>query len=458
MPHIRNQIAGKAVASGGYGCVFLPPIKSDAHQATIDGQPYVTKLMTKKHAAAEMAEIDEFLPTIKTIKNYRKHFIMEGVFVADSFGPLTTKDKVGFERKCRNIKGITIDNINSKLSTVSALYIPYGGISIQQIVSRLGREHATSHHEFGLIVSGLIKTFTSAIIPMNKKGIIHSDIKGANLLVDEEFYNSPSKTPDIKLIDWGLASKILKGAAIDVHMPLQYNAPFSIILLDMNVAQLIDEWSTTRIINNELNMVDCKSIAVKLIYMNQQDGVGHSDYILTIFNRLVVSPWSVKFAPAKGSMFELDADNIDKGILKFSYIVDYIADILNNFVVVKKTATGNIYFFDTKGYFYNVYRYNCDVWGFLSIFVDYVIDMGSKREYLNSKIAQKITSILFKYCYSTKYASIKIPVKELIKDLNELVDISVSGKSDYQPSLPSTRGRWSIGYSINKKTRKRHRK
>ena len=88
---------------------------------------------------------------------------------------------------------------------------------------------------------------------------------------------------------------------------------------------------------------------------------------------------------------------------------------------------------------------------------DYVIDMGSKREYLNSKIAQKITSILFKYCYSTKYASIKIPVKELIKDLNELVDISVSGKSDYQPSLPSTRGRWFIGYSVNKKTRKRQR-
>ena len=50
---------GKIIGSGGYGCVFRPPLKCKGKHRT--KKRMVSKLMTVKHAKSEYEEILKFL-------------------------------------------------------------------------------------------------------------------------------------------------------------------------------------------------------------------------------------------------------------------------------------------------------------------------------------------------------------------------------------------------------------
>ena len=442
MPRTRKNIrdeAGAAIAAGGYGCVFRPPIGSVAHQARIDSRPYVTKVMSKKAAKEEMAEVTKFLPIIKTIKNYEKYFLLDDIFLDENFGPLTAEDKIDFNQKCDlALPGITAQNVNTRLATLSALYIPDGGTSLQEVFRQIAPRIGTDiDHVFGAIVFGMIKVLKGAIIPMNKRGIIHNDLKGGNMLVANESIRSATlNVPDIKLIDWGLATQVPDrhaGHDIISNKPLQFNAPFSIILLNASVAKVIRLYSRTRIITGDINNAVLKGLAVDLLDSTQTNiGEGHSGYISTLFDNLVV-PFN---NPGIG-VFGISQKCVNTANLNFSYVVDYIADILDNFMVIENKGASESYFLNIEAYYYNVYIYNCDIWGFLSSFIDYVMSIP-RRLYHQSSLAQKITYILFKYCYSTKYASIRIPIAELLADLDDLVVISNVPKAVLGATPPSS--------------------
>ena len=412
-----DDVAGKAIAAGGYGCVFRPPLKCADDQALIDSRPYVTKLMSKHLAWDEMREVNTFLPSIKTIPNYKNYFLLDGIFLSDTFDPLSDEDKVDFDIKCANFQhaDITADNVNDRLDELAAIYIPDGGKTVSSIMKISARFHknAKIREEFGFVVKGLIKTLTGAILPLNKKNIIHNDLKGGNMLFDDDVLTT---VPNIKLIDWGLAMKISKDYNINRIVPLQYNAPFSIILLTTETEFLVDDLAPRRIINNEINSIDIKTIAYELISNSQQDNEGHMPFIMAIFDKIVASPW-----------------NTDGSSIKESFVLEYITDVLSNFVRLVKKEGHTYYTFDKSKYFNEVYRHNCDIYGMLSCFVDYIMSVPSKV-YLESAISQKITAILYKYCYSTEYASKRIPIKALLYDLNELVSITGVSPSNHASS------------------------
>ena len=435
----RDDEAGAAIAAGGYGCVFRPPIGSVANQARIDSRPYITKVMSKKAAKEEMTEVTKFLPLVKTIKNYEKYFLLDDIFLDENFGPLTAEDKIDFNQKCDlALPGITAKNVNTNLATLSALYIPDGGTSIQEVFRQLGPRIGTdADHVFGAVVAGMINVLKGAIIPMNKKGIVHNDLKGGNMLVaNDSIYSAKLNVPDIKLIDWGLAKQVPDrhtGHDIVSNLPLQFNAPFSIILLNASVAKVIRLYSSTRIITGDINNVVLKGLAVELLDSTQTNiGEGHSGYISTLFDNLVV-PFN---NPGIG-VFGISQKCVNSANLNFSYVVDYIADVLDNFMVIENKGASESYFLNIEAYYYNVYIYNCDIWGFLSSLLDYVMSIP-RRLYAQSSMAQKITYILFKYCYSTKYASIRIPIAELLTDLNDLVVISRVPKAVLGATPPSS--------------------
>ena len=75
--------------------------------------------------------------------------------------------------------------------------------------------------------------------------------------------------------------------------------------------------------------------------------------------------------------------------------------------------------FDAKGYFQEVYRYNVDVWGFLTAYQDLLTNVVSRSysSYRNSIVCQLLSDVLFKYCYSPEYAAKRIPVDQLADDL-----------------------------------------
>ena len=402
-----DDVAGKAIAAGGYGCVFRPPLKCADDQALIDSRPYVTKLMSKHLAWDEMREVNTFLPIIKTIPNYKNYFLLDGIFLSDTFDPLSDEDKINFDIKCANFQhaDITADNVNDRLDELSAIYIPDGGKTVSSIMKFSARFHKNDkiREEFGFVVKGLIKTLTGAIVPLNKKNIIHNDLKGGNMLFEDD---GLSAAPNIKLIDWGLAMKISKDYDINRWAPLQYNAPFSIILLTTHTIFLVDDIAPRRFINNEINLIDIKTIADELINNSQQENEGHMRYITAIFDKIVEPPFN------------------NLGIsIKESFVLEYITDVLSNFLRLVKKEGKKYYTFDKTKYFNEVYRHNCDIYGMLSCFVDYIMSVPS-NVYLESAISQKITAILYKYCYSTEYASKRIPIKAVLYDLNELVSIA----------------------------------
>ena len=420
-----DDVAGKAIAAGGYGCVFRPPLKCADDQALIDSRPYVTKLMSKHLAWDEMREVNTFLPIIKTIPNYKNYFLLDGIFLSDTFDPLSDEDKINFDIKCANFQhaDITADNVNDRLDELSAIYIPDGGETVSSIMKIFAKLHGghlrgkgvKMQEEFGFVVKGLIKTLTGAIVPLNKKNIIHNDLKGGNMLFEDD---GLSAAPNIKLIDWGLAMKISKDYNINRDAPIQYNAPFSIILLTTETEFLVDDLAPRRTINNEINSIDIKTIAYELLYNSQLDNEGHMPYIMAIFDKIVEPP-----------LLTSDVDYI----MKESIVLEYITDVLSNFVRLVKKEGHAYYTFDKSKYFNEVYRHNCDIYGFLSCFVDYIMSVPSKV-YLESAISQKITAILWRYCYSTEYASKRIPIKALLGDLNELVSMTGVSPSNHASS------------------------
>ena len=66
--------------------------------------------------------------------------------------------------------------------------MPYGGPTLKTTVKNL-----RSFEEFTTMMTKVLDFYQNGLVPMNKSGIIHSDMKLANLLYDEY----------VKLIDWG---------------------------------------------------------------------------------------------------------------------------------------------------------------------------------------------------------------------------------------------------------------
>ena len=244
----NDELSGEAIAAGGFGCVFRPPIKCGSPVGTtaekekynnmLKDNKYITKLMVKRYAKEEMDEVKKILPIVKTIPNYKKYFLLDNIFSCDKFGPLSVEDKKNFS-KCNNLirNGFTTRNINLRhnMQKLGTIYIPDGGKSVSSIMEKLGGNlldlddaGVTNFKKFGIVSWGLINVITKAIVPMNEKGLVHLDLKGDNLLVN------PQTLKDIKIIDWGLAGVIdnNKNNVIEEikNRPIQFNAPFSNIL------------------------------------------------------------------------------------------------------------------------------------------------------------------------------------------------------------------------------------
>ena len=92
-------------------------------------------------------------------------------------------------------------------------------------------------------------------------------------------------------------------------------------------------------------------------------------------------------------------------------IVDYIAAVLSKYTVQET--------FQADQYFDEVYRHNADVWGYLTIYLDFLGDKNIKKIW-PSRFTAEIQRILKKYCYSLTYAVKPIPIAELVQELSTL--------------------------------------
>ena len=239
-------VGGKALTSGGFGCLFKPALKCkntlnyDKLQGNGQGPKLVTKLMTKRHAKDEYMQINKFKRILDHIPNYQNYFLVDGFSICEP-AELTNEDLEEFDDNCSALKKkkFTAKNINQNLDKILALNMPDGGIDVDDYVQDIDDKSVISKTYSDLNTS-LVDLLVNGIDPMNRANLYHCDIKGSNILVQEGRSDPtmPTTTTIItRLIDWGLSiykKDTIKKTVPDKleRRPFQFNVPFSIILFN----------------------------------------------------------------------------------------------------------------------------------------------------------------------------------------------------------------------------------
>jgi hypothetical protein len=420
-------IGGKVIDSGGFGCVFRPQIrckKSRNNKNKIYGdnkydENGISKVMPKKYAINEYNELVKFISIIKMIPNYNHYFIISQITLCrpQYFKPsdLIDLDKI----KCSSLKkkNITSKNINSKLKKMYMINMPYGGIDINKFL----RKNITDIKLMYNFNIKMIDLLDKAILPMNKKGLYHGDLKSNNILVSVE----NNKKMYVRIIDWGLSGIYLQNDLLktlitesgfenewkeipDVfrNRPFQFNVPFSNILFSRNF---------NKEYNNYLSIPDKDKYSlyefVKRFINNYIDSSsGHLRNFNSIFNKIRTIMSYI--SNTEVATLSIKLDNYEKIFINnIKYIYDYLYKILEKYTRNNK--------FDVIDYFSNVYIKNLDVWGFIISYYD-LIDYPRYNMYYNIEYNNSIKELIKKLLnLLLKYSTEPINIDELKKILHE---------------------------------------
>jgi len=390
------NLGGQAIASGGFGCVFLPPLKCKGDERPTG--KVVSKLLTTLNAADEFNEakdIQTMLQTNLSVDIYNRFFIFpEKLCEPDA---LTKDDLTNFEQKCSNLTkvGITANTINKNLDAVRIIELTNGGSDLKNMIKQM-----KTINELSKLNKSIIELLTSAVVPMNRLGILHFDLKSPNILVGDDY--------QLRLIDWGLSviSKNNKIPSGSTMRPIQYNLPFSTVLFNKKI---INE------INNDLKKIHFD--------VNYKEAI--KPELSAIIHKIVVK----HFKNSDRGHIGFVSDNIkklfnitgEKDFFIHNLLTNYLTEAVINFIN-PQTLT-----FDDTKYFNDVCMKNCDVWGLITVYNDIVNHadiLGAGR----SQQVKQLRLLVMRYLYSPEFAGKPIDVDILIKELKNIMPFSSTTK------------------------------
>jgi hypothetical protein len=404
---INKTIGGKAIASGGYGCVFSPALQCDGSSKRQLGK--ISKLMTEKHAKKEYEEIMKFKEILKDIPNYSDYFLLNDITICKP-AKIPSSDLTDFNKKCKALPKdkITKQNINNKLNKLLTINMPNGGKPVDDFIYYNGSFEKLYH-----VSESLIDLFKNGIISMNKKNIYHCDIKDSNILVDDS-----QQKLETRLIDWGLSTeyKPFKNEAFPKtwrNRPLQYNVPFSVIIFSDAFV-----YKYTEYIKNE-GKIDKTSLKPFIInYLHfwiQERGTGH----YKIINEIMYILYSNELTTLK----EEDKKQIIENDFTLVYITDYIVNILIHYTKFRKDGSLNL-----REYLDNVFIENVDVWGFCISYFPYLEIFYNNYNKLVPNEIEIFNSVkqLFIRLYSTSNEKLnKDNIIANLQNLNNLIKSNI---------------------------------
>lgn len=421
--NINNKSGGKVIASGGFGCVFLPALKCKGSNKRLKNT--VSKLMTIKNAKDEYHEIHNIRDKLKMITNYEDYYLIENYTLCKPT-KLSNTDMNNFT-KCSALKkqNITKKNINSSLNKLLALNMPYGGITVETFIT-----NNKNYNKLIELNNHLINLLKNGIIPMNNKNIYHSDIKSSNILINEIRKN---KSMNVRLIDWSLTAeyKPFKNSKFPdnwKNRPLQFNVPFSIILF---TDLFLDKYSN--FLNNKKNNKEGLTNFVKnyLSMWFEERGLGHFKYINKIMYMLFYHDINVKYKLSNNEIKSENETSVSErynNIKKYvedkytiPYIVNYLVEILLHFTKFKSDGSLNL-----RVYLDNVFIKIIDIWGFIISYVPlYELLFENYTNLTNNQylIIKKLKQIFIKYLYHPRIKPINIEdLEHDLKEINLLIE------------------------------------
>jgi hypothetical protein len=409
---INKTIGGKAIASGGYGCVFSPALQCDGSSKRQLGK--ISKLMTEKHAKKEYEEIMKFKEILKDIPNYSDYFLLNDITICKP-SKIPSNDLTDFNKKCKALPKdkITKQNINDNLSKLLTINMPNGGKPVDDFIYDNG-----SFEKLYRVNESLINLFKNGIIPMNKKNIYHCDIKDSNILVDDS-----QKKLETRLIDWGLSTeyKPFKNEPFPKtwrNRPLQYNVPFSVILFSDAFVYKYTEYIKN---GGKINKTSLKPFIINYLHFwIQERGTGH----YKIINEIMYILYSNELT----TLNDDDKKQIIENEFTLVYITDYIVNILIHYTKFRKDGSLNL-----REYLDNVFIENVDVWGFCISYFPYLEIFYNNYNKLVPNEIEIFNSVkqLFIRLYSTSNEKLnKENIIINLQNLNNLIKINIKDNLD----------------------------
>jgi hypothetical protein len=418
-------IGGKAIDSGGFGCIFKPALKCEtSNNNNNNSNEEISKLMITKYAQDEFNAIQKYKYILNRIPNYKDYFLLDH-FVLCKPDKLTKEDLIDYGKKCKNLKkrGFTTQNINKSLDKMMSINMPNGGMNISIFIDN----YFVSSSIIINLNQSLIELLTKGIIPMNKLNVYHCDIKDTNVLV--QFFQGTipkgTRTPpffsegkgnvdeddDLKtrLIDWGLSVLWKPNQRTIPHnlfrRPFQFNVPFSSILFNEEFSKLYSEF----LINNPTpTYFQLREFVINYIFIwNDIRGPGHLSSIHEIIRKLTIDDLkSVKHNnDVKNHVVEYE--------FTYYYIVEYLTQILETY-----TNNGELRIFP---YFKNVFLKNIDIWGFTMIymsFYEYLYDSLDELNHYQLEFISKIKYIIVHFLFENPLVPINVNL--LVTELTNL--------------------------------------
>ena len=346
---------GIPIYPGGFSCVFKPQLKCKSKNKNKTKRKKdsmgISKLLFKQHAKLEMDNIHLFYNALKSIPKSHKYFLFTKSKLC-SPAKLSKRDLKGFDNMCTSFTSHEINesNINANIDSLRLINMPNAGLSVNEWLFDTPLTSARIIL-FNKIMSELI---VNAIVPMNKMGVIHNDIKEDNILI------SLSKTnPRPTIIDWGISGISTPQHPIPEIIMNRYisvSNPFSSIIFTSDFIMSYSEFLQTH--NNPSSPLfrqELSSFALSQ-YLKFKD-IGHYSYVERFF--IAAYTFQKKVMDPNVSEETYEAQIIEDTYHK--YASAYISDVLFHFTDFDQQAgTGR---FQYAKYFTQVYIFNCDIWG-----------------------------------------------------------------------------------------------
>lgn len=379
-PTDTKSTGGKVIGSGGFGCVFRPALKCKGKQRTT--KKMISKMMTTKHANAEYNEIIKYQRILKTIPNYEKHFLLSDISICDP-DMLTPSDLKRFNKKCHALEDdYSAETINFSIDgNLKILNIPDGGVDLKKYMTTIG------YAELPDVSNKLLDLLVGGVIEMNKKHVLHADLKDSNIMMDAK---------GATIIDWGLSTTYTLKSIPDkiMNRSMFYNLPFSGILFNNMFTEMHEHllYIDSNSSSNQTTRVFVESFVKE--WFNYR-GQGHYSIIKRIFGYLFIR------------------DTIDTDKIAMDYIVSYLTAI-----IVEFTDNGKV---DLLKYFNTVYRHIADIWGFLTVYLSILELLADNYKSLNKyehQLYEALKSLVLTQMYEPRIKPNNI--NELVKKIKAL--------------------------------------
>lgn len=182
---------GKLYNEGGYGCIFMPPLKCKGETKEQKGNMYIDKLTSIDDATQEM-NVAQRIHGIPLWKNY---FIVPSSMCEPAPLDKQTNTQIG---KCGILSKKQLDNFR-------LLRMEFGGKPLRQVRFDTKQQSLFSFVQHIIEAGALLNLF----------GIVHGDIHQGNILVDTDFVP--------RLIDFNLSVEIRNpDLYVYLHHPVVY--------------------------------------------------------------------------------------------------------------------------------------------------------------------------------------------------------------------------------------------